>query len=377
MRFRSRLLIHFDRLERNVGKIKSRAKTADILFMVKARAYGHGMREISHFSHFDLGIKNFGCATLQEALELRQNILGEFEIYVFSDVQLELRESADLYLNQRLIPVISNQQDLSFVLENKEFKHFPLTLKFNTGMNRLGLNMDRVEDIVSMIKKSGRRSIFHLMTHFSSASQSMNSNKRNLEQIQSFNKLKEEFRSRGIEIERSSLSNSGAIEQGVGLSETHIRPGLITYGPSSLLPHVTTERPWDGEIISDLETHVIHVFETKKGTPIGYGGSPCPADGVVIILAIGYGDGFSTAYQGAHLNWQGHRGQIVGRVNMDMIQVLFPMELKDHFQVGMPFTIWDHDRHHFETLSRETKLLSYEMTCQLTSRIPRVFSPGI
>ena len=75
-------------------------------------------------------------------MELRQQVVGEFEIYVFSDVQLELRESAELYLNYRLIPVISNQQDLAFLLGQKEFQHFPLCLKFNTGMNRLGLNQD-------------------------------------------------------------------------------------------------------------------------------------------------------------------------------------------------------------------------------------------
>lgn len=373
MRIKSCMEINVSTLANNYQLLKEICPNNEALFMVKANAYGHGMVPIVKFAYFELGVREFGCASIGEALRLREEIPnGEFEVYVFSDVNLDLQEATDIYLNNRIIPVISNESNLEYFLNHDEFRYFPLCLKFNTGMNRLGLKMDRIEYVVKSIKQSGRNSIYHLMSHFSSSSLSMNKNKRNLSQKENWQNLKSTLRSSGINIDKSSLANSGAIEQKVGLEETHVRPGLMMYGPSSLLPQYAQLSCWSGKLISKLETTFIDSFKVDKGTPVGYGATPCPTDGVIGIFALGYGDGFSTRYQGVHLAHGNDIGRIVGRVNMDMAQILFENQNLD-IKNGEKFTVWDQGGQNFTNICSESNTIPYEVFIHLTERIPKLY----
>lgn len=374
MKFRSRLVVNLDHLAHNYSLIKKLAPNSEVLFMVKADGYGHGMIPIVRYSVTELGIVEFGCATIGEALVLREELHDlEFDIYVFSDIQLELLENADIYLKRRIIPVISNLSELDYILHTDGFQHFPICLEFNTGMNRLGLELNDASKIIARLKQHGRKSIYHLISHFANASFPMSTNERNVYQRDQFENLKKLFRDSGIALERTSQSNSGAIEQGVGFKDTHLRPGLMMYGPTSLLPEHAELGNYQGKLVSSLETYILRTFEVKMGTPIGYGSTPCPHDGIVAILAIGYGDGFSTRYCGAHLYHHGFKGVITGRVNMDMIQVLFPIEAKGKIKAHEIFTIWGKQDGDLLKFSEETKTIPYELFCSLLPRVPRVY----
>jgi alanine racemase len=227
-----------------------------------------------------------------------------------------------------------------------------------------------------MLKKHGRLSIHHLISHYANASSSMDSHDHNIFQRSQFLEIKKFFTDSGIILERTSQSNSGAIEQKIGFREhgdTHIRPGLMLYGPTSLFPEYADLGYFKGKIVSKLETYIIRTFEVIAGTPLGYGSIPCPHDGIVAVLAIGYGDGFSTRYAGAHLYHKGFEGVVTGRVNMDMIQVLFPIEAKDHVLAHEIFTIWGARDGDFLKFSDETKTIPYELFCSLLPRVPRVY----
>ncbi|MGZ3789592.1 MAG: alanine racemase [Bacteriovorax sp.] len=374
MKFRSRLVVNLSHLAHNYSLIKKMAPNTNVIFMVKADGYGHGMIPIVRYSVTELGIKEFGCATIGEALKLREELNDlEFDIYVFSDIQLELQENADIYLKRRIIPVISNVSELDYILHTSEFKNFPICLKFNTGMNRLGLDPLDAPLIVTKLKQHGRMSIHHMISHYANASNPMDTDGRNVFQKDRFEEIKKFFRDSGITLERTSASNSGAIEQKHGFENTHIRPGLMMYGPTSLMSEHAHKGHFEGKIVSRLETYILRTFDVKAGDPIGYGSTPCPHDGTVAVLAIGYGDGFSTRYGGASLHHKGFRGVIAGRVNMDMIQVLFPTEAKGHIKAHEIFTIWGEKEGDLINFSLETKTIPYELFCSLLPRIPRVY----
>lgn len=376
MKFRSRLVVNLHHLAHNVGEIKKIAPDSQILFMVKADGYGHGMIPVARYAITELGIREFGCATISEALKLREELNElEFDIYVFSDIQLELLENADIYLKRRIIPVISNVSELDYILHTAEFKHFPICLKFNTGMNRLGLDPNETPLIVNKLKQHGRSSVHHLISHYANASFPMETNERNVFQRTRFTEIKKFFQDSGIILERTSQSNSGATEQKTGLAkgDTHIRPGLMMYGPTSLPAEHAKLSHFRGKVVSRLETYILRTFDVKAGDPIGYGSTPCPHDGVVAVLAIGYGDGFSTRYGGAHLYHKGFEGVITGRVNMDMIQVLFPVEARGHIKAHEIFTIWGENEGDLLKFSEETKTIPYEVFCSLLPRVPRVY----
>jgi alanine racemase len=375
MKFRSRLVVNLQSLADNVSEIR-KITNSEIIFMVKADGYGHGMIPLTRFACTELGIKEFGCASLAEALKLREELSDlEFEIYVFSDTQFEVLENAEIYLKHRIMPVISNISELDYLLHTREFKNLPICLKFNTGMNRLGLEPEDTPAIINKLKQHGRTSVHHLFTHFANASFSMEDDKRNQFQRGRFAEIKKFFQDSGIILERTSQSNSGAIEQSIGLKEnsgdTHIRPGLMMYGPTSLSADLSSA--YHGKIISSLETYILKTFEIKKGEPVGYNSTPVTSDGIIAVLAIGYGDGFSTRYSGANLSHKGFTGQIVGRVNMDMIQVLFPIEAKGVIAAQDVFVIWGEQEGDLLRFSEETKTIPYEIFCALLPRVPRVY----
>ncbi len=376
MRYQTGLYINLGYLGENVEQLRKGCKNNEFIFMVKAEAYGHGMVQIVKYANSELKIKEFGVASLGEALKLRKELPDlKFEIYVFSDIQLELHPCSDLYLNHRIIPVISNFSDLDFLLNNSNFLNFPICLKFNTGMNRLGLDcgLSEVDKVISKLKNRGRKSIYHLCSHFSSASESMVENDKSRRQYEKFKKIKKQFADEKIEVERSSISNSGAIEQKFGLEESHIRPGLILYGPSALNKACRHLSWFKGKNISKLLTYIIDVFPVKRGMLIGYGETVVPDDGVIALIALGYGDGFSARLTGPSLKFEDEVGEVLGKVNMDITQVFFRNIKIKNLKAGNLFTVWGHNPQDILDLADQTDTICYEHLCQLTARIPRYY----
>lgn len=372
MRKRSHLIVSLDNFSHNVDTIKKIAPNNEIIHMVKANAYGHGLAKIVEHTVKELGGRYFGCASLGEALYLRENLPElEFEIYVFSDFNVE--EDQNDFLNNRITPVISNRDDLQLFLANKEFRFLPLFLKFNTGMNRLGIRMDDLELVINEIKKSGRKSIDHLMTHFACASLSMRKNSHNLRQLEKFKQLKAEIRTAGIEIEQTSISNSGAIIQKTGLEESHIRPGLMLYGPGGLSPQMNQKYPYAGKIVSQMQTYVLDEFFAAKGSPIGYGSHPCPFEGQVAILGLGYGDGIGTCYSGLDIELNKTPCRIIGRVNMDMLAVQVRESGAPPLKKGDQVNLWDETPESIARICEHAKMIPYEIFCDISARVPRIY----
>ena len=369
----SQLTVNLSILTENINLLKASYPDKNILFMVKADAYGHGLIPIVEHSYNHCEIKSFGVASLSEALEIREKIPeAECDIYVFSELALELAENSDVYTNFRIFPVISCERDLDFFLEDSRFREFPLCLKFNTGMNRLGFSHEDGARIVKKLQGSGRSEVFHLMSHFANSSMPIEKNKRNILQTQRFEELKSIFRSEGIGIQSTSLANSAALEQGFCGENEFIRPGLMLYGASSLAPKYRDLSHWQGKGISKLESTVLKVFRVKKGDPVSYGSTPCPENGLIAIVAAGYGDGVSTRYQGARINFGNYTGMVCGRVCMDVTTVLFPLEAK--ILEGDKVTFWNYERGRLNHVSEQTKTIPYELVTQLTARIPRYYT---
>lgn len=374
MRYKTRLYVDLSLLGENFQKLKDLCPHNEVLFMVKANAYGHGMVPIVRYAVTVLGIKEFGCATLGEARELRDELNDlQFEIYVFSDIHLEFQSCAEFYLNRRLIPVISNMADFDFILSREDFKNFPLCLKVDSGMHRLGFREHQIPEVISKLKKANRSRVFHLMSHLAQSTAVIDANSHSALQYKNFLSMKKMLLDANIVVERSSIANSGAIEQQFALAETHIRPGLIMYGPTSLNKECRNISKWTGRTISRLETYVIESFNVKKGDAVGYGGAVIPEDGVVALIALGYGDGFSCRNKHPWIKHKGEWGQVLGRFNMDMAQIYFPKKDKSFVAHGGPFVIWGHDPQDILHYADQTDSIPYEHFCQLTVRVPRLY----
>ncbi len=367
MRVSSEFQVNLAHLDYNFLELKKLAPSNEVIFMVKGNGYGHGILEISSFAVNELGIKRLGCASLGEALYIRRNLPKlTCELWVFSDLNLEDRIAIQAYTELGIYPVISHFKDLIFFLNQKKFSNIPLILKIDTGMHRLGIAEGDLESLSDILKKAGRHTIHHLMTHFANSYLKLKENDRTSRQYRSFKKAMGFLNSKGIEICETSVSNSGALEQKFGLEESHIRPGLMLYGPSSCYK---INALWKGKNLSRLKTEIIKIMPIKKGMPIGYGSFICGKDGFGVYLPIGYADGILTYYSGHKFISYDKETEILGRVNMDMICLYFS-SLPKGFEKGKDFFLWNWETNLTE-FSSILKTTPYQVLTAITGRIPK------
>ncbi|MFP5386901.1 MAG: alanine racemase [Bacteriovoracia bacterium] len=367
MRHSSFIEVHLGLLGENFNRIQSLAPKATILPMVKADAYGNGLIPVSQFLVRDCGVRVLGCATLGEAMKLNQESPAlDARILVFSETELENPKARDAYLSFNISPVIHNRLDFDFFISQPEFKKLPLILKLNTGMNRLGFSMEDLEAVLPQLKDRG---VEHLITHFARTAEVLKPGDKSHKQFDEFLKMKKYLRDSGVEIKETSVSNSGAIEQGFGVDETYIRPGLMLYGPSS----VTQPFLWKGHQISRFVTKVLTTFEVKKGTPVGYGVNVADKDCLMAVLPVGYGDGFLTYYSGSRIMVNGLEGKVFGRVNMDMTFLQFDLSAAPKIKVNDVVEIWNHDNRVIADFATQNKTIPYQLMCAISGRIPRIY----
>jgi alanine racemase len=369
MRTLSKLIVYRSRLERNLKKIHAMAAGQKMIAMVKANAYGSGLigtsQMINELDPNHQLVSALGTACLQEAIAIRKLIPHCYkEVYVFSELNLEQGQA---YKELNILPVIGSLHDLKKFLQSPDLKHVPLCLKFNTGMNRLGIEPHEVDEVMKLL--SSRKNIHHIMTHF--ACSYFKNHASTTKQIEIFDQILSSFRSSGFSLERISRSNSGAIEQSLSLKDTHVRPGLMMYGPSSLLKG---ESPWEGEIISDLQTHVLKASLMRKGDELGYGLTKLSQDGIVLTLPLGYGDGVLTQWAGVELNIENYKARVIGRVNMDLCFVQLEGEMSSPAKfLDKKILLWNEQEEIVNRIAQHCQTHSYQVLCAISSRVPREY----
>lgn len=367
MRHSSFLEVDLSLLGQNFQQIKALAPKAEILPMVKSDAYGNGMIPVSQFLVNECGVRKLGCATLGEALRLFDECPNlNAEALVFSDSELLNEKAREAYFHYNITPILHRKCDLELVLKDPAFKKMPLVLKMNTAMNRLGLLSEDLDEYMPLLKQRG---VEHLLTHFARSAQTIRPGDKCHKQYQEFELIKQKLQQNGVEIRSTSIANSGAIEQQFGVGETFVRPGLMLYGPPSVLDPVI----WHGKQVSRLVTKVISTAHVKKGTPVGYGVNVADKDSFMIAVALGYGDGMLTFLSGTKLQMKGHVGKIFGRVNMDVTLIQFDPEAESSFKPEDQVEIWNHDSRVITDIAIQSKTHAYQLMCSISPRIPRIY----
>ncbi len=367
MRHSSFLEINLDFLAQNFGMAQKLAPKSRLLPMVKAEAYGNGLIPISQFFVRELGVKKLGCATLAEALRVVQECPDlDVEMMVFSDTEIHHKTFRDAYINHNITPVLHQASDLEVFLSLPEFKKVPIVIKLNTGMNRLGFSMEEIEPFIPRLKSRG---IDHLMTHFSCSYMILKDGDKTHRQMDEFMRIKKHLIDAGVQVRETSISNSGALEQKFGVEETYVRPGLMLYGP----PSVLEPQLWHGHQISSLKTKILKTFVAKKGTPIGYGINVLPHDAFLAVIPLGYADGLVTFASGLELNIKGLKAKLFGRINMDMAFLMFDPSASGKLMPEEQIEIWNHENKVITDIATQMHTIPYQLMCAISGRIPRIY----
>ncbi len=296
--------IDLKKYEENINYIQSKTD-AKIMVIIKANAYGHGMLKIAKKSE-ELGIDFFGVAFLEEAEKLRKNNIKS-DILIFN--YIDEKDIIDITQNNYKITLYSLEQLEKYykILGNK-LKQIKFHININTGMNRLGINMQELKELDKYdINIEGAYS------HFSNAGDDENETEKQYNKYQKSLKILEKM---GFDIKIKHISNSAGVFQNKKYSLDYVRVGMALYGLQPLNYNL------DLKPVMTIKTVVSNIRNIKKGENIGYGKNTSKKDIKIAIIPIGYSDGYlmSLSKKG-YVLIGGEKCNIVGEVCMEQIIV--------------------------------------------------------
>lgn len=349
--------IEIDRaaIAHNVTEIKRRIPQA-LMAVVKANAYGHGAVEVANIA-LDNGATMLGVALLEEAIELREaGITAPILV-----MEAQFPEQAGVAASYDVILSVFSADWLE---EAKPYvTEHPLTVhvKVDTGMGRLGLRTR--EELDALLMAADDRFVIEgIYTHFATADEPDSTLYH--EQQARFDRLMDGLSSRFKYIHTSN--SAGAIRMaGEDVPYNLVRVGIAIYGlyPSSeMASFYSFLRP-----AFTLKSKLMQVKRLEAGQTISYGATYTTTEAEWIgTVPVGYADGWIRKAGGFHVDVDGERCPIVGRVCMDRFMIKLPHE----FPVGTGVTLVGGPVA-IDELAAHLETINYEVVCQLTSRLPR------
>ena len=313
----------------NYDAVAAQVKGLSLLPMVKADAYGHGLKPVAQALAQKPGLYGLGVATLEEGARVREAIgpkSRQLPVLVFSALSPWSEDKGAYCEHHHLTAVLASEEDWNQFCRGSWFKRIPYELKFNTGMNRLGIPSalaPRIAQSVRAMDPEHRPQ--GVLSHLAIAESPDSSLTRR--QVEEFRSLRAPFSS-AAPAAHFHLANSAAIwnQKLYGLTDWTdvVRPGLALYGVS----------PWSGAPTRGLQpamtlwTEVLLVHCLKVGDTVGYGGAyrVTQAGERIAIVAGGYGDGVKRSLGDQGHAWLYPKGnptggaatRFVGRVSMDL-----------------------------------------------------------
>lgn len=340
----------------NLATVRARVAEAQVLAVIKADAYGHGLLRIAKALQ---AVEGFAVARLDEALSLRQAGLGQRIVVLQGFV-----EPAELELMSQygLEPVIHSGFQVDRLEQADSLDPLPVWMKLDTGMHRLGFLPEEFEALHRRLSRCPTvKQPVHLMTHLSSADD--RNNPATPQQLQTFR-----TGLAGVSGERSIANSAGIL----AWNEAHtrwIRPGIVLYGVS---PFTDRTGSMEGlQPVMTFRTRLIAIKSLQAGARVGYGGDwVCTRPTRMGIAAAGYGDGYPRhAVSGTPVLVRGQRASLIGRVSMDMIN----LDLTDcpAVEVGDEVTLWGEGLP-VEEVARWAATIPYALLCGITQRVRRI-----
>jgi len=349
----TRAMINLKALKHNQQVLQKKAPNSQILAVVKANAYGHGMVRIAQTLS---GIHGLGVARLNEALMLRES--GITTPIVLLEGFFHADDLPTLVAHN-LQTVVHSPQQLDAIIASKLNTPLQVWLKLDTGMHRIGFHEDEFDLAYQALKKS--KNVLqptNLMTHFNCADEvDSNLTAMQFECFQSHIKSDS-----GLH----SVANSAATLAWPNTHSDIIRPGIALYGVSPFSDKVGTD--FNLQPVMTLKSQLIAIRQHQAGESVGYGAKWTAKKTTTLgVVAVGYGDGYPRmAPEGTPVLVNGRLVPIVGRVSMDMLTVDLGMNNTD--QVGDDVTLWGEGLPATD-VAQHIGTIAYELVTKLTSRV--------
>lgn len=359
----SRLELSLSGLRNNFRYFRSRLKPSTrLLVLVKANAYGHGAVEFASMLQAE-GADYLAVALPVEGMELRRNGI--------SLPILVLTAGTDFFpeiLEYRLEPGIPNMYTLRALcdfLASRGVEGYPVHIKLDTGMHRLGFMSSELDELTSFLHSHREVKVMSLYSHLAAAEDPAE-DAFSLAQIGLFRQNAARVGEALDYRPMWHILNSAGIERFPDFQFDMVRLGIGIYGISAL-PGVRLDA------VASLKVKVLQVkhLMPEDGT-IGYGrkGHVAPGGSVIATIPVGYADGIDRhlGCGAASFSIDGHRAPTIGNICMDMCMLdVTGLDVKS----GDTVTVFGED----PTVSELASILGtipYEILTSVPRRIERI-----
>jgi alanine racemase len=357
------LTVDLAALAANWQTLRALATPAECAAVVKANGYGLGLEQVATRLQ-RAGCRTFFVADLSEGQRAR-NALPEATIYVLNGIP---PGTCPVYAEHRLQPVIGDVSELAewdtFVDTSGWSGEFALHV--NTGMNRLGINMEEAVGIAPRLSRP-EHGITLLVSHF--VASEVSGHPRNQEQILAFRELRALFR--GVP---ASLANSSGVFLGASAICDLVRPGAAICGVNPTPAAKNPMRP-----VVDLKARIIQVRSVPFGQTVGYDATwTARRASRIAVISTGYADGYFRSASGSDQKpggvalIAGRRCPIVGRISMDLM-ALDITDLPEHSVRRGDFATLIGDGLSVDEVAELAGTIGYEVLTSLGRRYARIY----
>jgi alanine racemase len=351
-------------LRHNAKIVRDRVGSAEVLAVVKANAYGHGLMGVAETLAGEAQL--FGVANLEEALALRESF--SHPIILLGPT---LPGERSTIVERGFIPTISafeEAQDFNRVALRSPV---PINLKIDTGMGRMGVPEDQALDVLKKISTFANIRIHSISTHLPVAGEDADYTR---DQLLRFGEIMKQFRAAvPINYKAHVLPSAGilAFAETAGAFDM-VRAGIVLYGISPLPGFQKLLKP-----AMTWKTRISLVRDIPKGSSISYGRTfITPREMRVATLSAGYADGYPwhLSNRDAAVLVRGQRCAIRGRVTMDLMMI--DVSKLDHAQVGDEVVLMGRDGNEeiaCAELAKTAGTIPWEITTRSGARVRRVY----
>lgn len=355
--------IHPQAIRHNLERVRKAAPDAQLMSMVKANAYGHGLE------HAFAGLRatdGFAVLEVAEAQRLRAlDWRGPILLIegVFDARDLEMCSRLGLW------HTVHCDQQIDWLAAHKTQVPHRVFLKMNSGMNRLGFTPERFRSAYARLNALPQVEEISFITHFSDA----DGPRGTAHQQAVFARVTDDLPG-----ERTLCNSAAALLQGMQekLRGDWVRPGIVLFGSSPDYP-AHTAADWDLRPAMTLSAQIIGTQYLHPGDTVGYGSTFSATQPTHVgVVACGYADGYPRLCgTGTPVLVNGVRTRLLGRVSMDMLCVdLTPVPGAGF---GSEVVLWGQSPSTGAVLSIDEVAAAagttgYELMCAVAPRVPVV-----
>lgn len=335
-----------------------------VMAMVKAFSYGSGSAEVASVLQFHK-VDYLAVAYADEGIELRKSGI-HLPIMVMNPETITFQSLVEYNLEPEMYSFgILNA--FNTYLENEGMLQFPVHIKIDTGMHRLGFEADDIDNLAAFLKEQPKLVVKSVFSHLVASENALHDDFTHA-QVQQFIRACNAIKTvTGYSFVRH-ISNSAAIFRHPEFQFDMVRLGIGLYGVDSIAESKLSLQP-----VATLRSTIAQIRKVKKGESVGYSRKGImQRDSIIATIRIGYADGFNRKMGNGvgQVFIKGKLAPVAGNVCMDMtmiditdIEGVLEGDMAEVFGANLPV----------EQVAKWCETIPYEIMTSVSQRVKREY----